>query len=50
MTIPLSLTTQLPSNSSVSLQCYSNHISPSATALAGSRQITAIKVGALVQK
>jgi len=50
MTIPLSLTTQLPGNSSVSLQCYSNHTSPTATALAGSRQITAIRVGTLVQK
>jgi hypothetical protein len=50
MTIPLSLTTRLPGNSSVSLQCYSNHISPTATALAGSPQITAINVGTLVQK
>jgi hypothetical protein len=50
MTIALSLTTQMSTVGQVSLQCYSNHISPTATALAGARQITAIKVGNLVQQ
>ena len=50
MTIALSMTTQMIDVGHISLQCYSNHTSPSATALAGARQITAIKVGNLVQQ
>ena len=50
MTIALSMTTHLIDVGHISLQCYSNHSSPSATALAGARQITAIKVGSLVQQ
>jgi hypothetical protein len=49
MTIALSLTTQLHSAGHVSLECYSNHTVPTATALAGPRQITAVKVENLVQ-